>query len=159
MSTLQLLKRFVLRNYRSKVRIIVPLIVEKLDYTSRKEWQATLNSEIPKLTDLNSFLEKRCKLLESRQQISLNASHSTDIDKHSNNFNKNFHQGSTAKQRWYVQAVAKDVVTASGITYNTLPNKKFEHLNSCDFTLMFSVITFFNFFLFSHILELSYVFF
>ncbi|XP_063900182.1 uncharacterized protein LOC135119722 [Zophobas morio] len=90
--------------------LIVPLIVEKLDYTSRKEWQATLNSEIPKLTDLISFLEKRCELLESMQQISVNKTHSIDVNKHNNNSNKNCQRESTTKQRILVQTINKNIL-------------------------------------------------
>ncbi|XP_068896106.1 uncharacterized protein [Tenebrio molitor] len=45
--------------------LIVPIITQKLDFPTKREWEAKLNSEIPKLADLQDFLNNKCNLLES----------------------------------------------------------------------------------------------
>lgn len=45
--------------------ILVQIILSRLDYISRREYELTLNDEIPKMSDLVEFLEKRCRTLES----------------------------------------------------------------------------------------------
>jgi hypothetical protein len=45
--------------------LIVPIITQKLDFPTKREWEAKLNSEIPKLADLQEFLNNKCNLLES----------------------------------------------------------------------------------------------
>lgn len=49
--------------------IIQFLIIDKLDFSSKKEWEAaTLDIDHPSLCNLFSFLEKRCQLLEKFDQ-------------------------------------------------------------------------------------------
>jgi hypothetical protein len=53
--------------------IIVTVINTKLDYSTKKDWEATLDtSEMPKLSDLKDFLEKRCQFLASVNVINKN---------------------------------------------------------------------------------------
>jgi hypothetical protein len=69
--------------------LIVPLICEKLDYTSRKEWQTKLNTDIPKLKDLLEFLGKRCELLECMSKNDKSSQHN---EKQKTNYNKQTNQ-------------------------------------------------------------------
>jgi hypothetical protein len=52
-------------NTNSWEPLIVPIITQKLDFPTKREWEAKLNSEIPKLADLQDFLNNKCNLLES----------------------------------------------------------------------------------------------
>jgi hypothetical protein len=45
--------------------IIVPIITEKLDFHSKREWQSKVDASIPKYKDFLLFLEKRHQTLES----------------------------------------------------------------------------------------------
>jgi hypothetical protein len=45
--------------------IVIPIVAEKLDFTSKREWQAGLTSEVPTIDQFKTFLENRCKVLES----------------------------------------------------------------------------------------------
>jgi hypothetical protein len=45
--------------------IVIPIVAEKLDFTSKREWQAGLTSEVPTIDQFKTFLENRCKILES----------------------------------------------------------------------------------------------
>lgn len=38
--------------------IIVPVVITKFDYITRKEWESTLNSELPTYKNLIEFLQK-----------------------------------------------------------------------------------------------------
>jgi hypothetical protein len=60
--------------------LIVPIITQKLNFPTKREWEAKLNSEIPKLADLQDFLNNKCNLLESLNsgnQISQSSQHKT----------------------------------------------------------------------------------
>jgi DnaJ-domain-containing protein 1 len=60
--------------------LIVPIITQKLDFSTKREWVAKLNSENPKLADLQEFLNDKCNLLESLNsgnQKSQSAQHKT----------------------------------------------------------------------------------
>ncbi|XP_025831574.1 uncharacterized protein LOC112904803 [Agrilus planipennis] len=46
---------------------LVPLIISRIDYQSRKELELTLDSSVPKLKDILEFLEKRCVTLQCIQ--------------------------------------------------------------------------------------------
>jgi hypothetical protein len=41
------------------------ILTEKLDFATKKEWQAKLTAELPKWSDLTAFLEQRCQTIES----------------------------------------------------------------------------------------------
>jgi hypothetical protein len=56
--------------------VIVLIIFQKLDYSTKREWQMTLDNSIPTYKKLIQFLEKRCTVLEA-----LNA---TSSDKQNN---------------------------------------------------------------------------
>lgn len=63
--------------------ILIAIITEKLDYVTRKEWQSTLSTEIPKLAELTEFIEKRCQFLETMQNSK------PQFNKEINGFNQN----------------------------------------------------------------------
>lgn len=58
-----------LRNFQIQVdhwdAIVVPIILSKLDYVTRKEYELTLDDEVPTLKHCTEFLEKRCRTLDS----------------------------------------------------------------------------------------------
>ncbi|XP_063921279.1 uncharacterized protein LOC135136082 [Zophobas morio] len=72
--------------------LLIPIITEKLDYATKREWQTVLNKEVPKYVDFNEFLEKRYQILEAlttiKPQIS-NNSKPTNTFKNNNNSNNN----------------------------------------------------------------------
>jgi hypothetical protein len=41
------------------------ILTEKLDFATKKEWQAKLTAELPKWSDLTAFLEQRCQTIKS----------------------------------------------------------------------------------------------
>jgi hypothetical protein len=66
--------------------IIVTVINTKLDYSTKKDWEATLDtSEMPKLSDLKDFLEKRCQFLASVNVINKNHTKASQQVGQSNN--------------------------------------------------------------------------
>jgi hypothetical protein len=73
--------------------VIVLIIFQKLDYSTKCEWQMTLDNSIPTYKNLIQFLEKRCTVLEA-----LNA---TSSDKQNNS--KTNHQ-QTGKPRTLTHA-------------------------------------------------------
>ena len=54
--------------------ILISIISEKLDYTSKREWQSKLTSELPTWDELKHFLEKRSEMLETLGLMSGKAS-------------------------------------------------------------------------------------
>jgi hypothetical protein len=49
--------------------LLVPIIIEKLDYGTNREWQSKLKTEVPALTSLIEFLEQRCLTLEALENL------------------------------------------------------------------------------------------
>lgn len=47
--------------------ILISILTEKLDFFTKKDWQSALTTELPKLDEFLTFLDKRCQLLESLQ--------------------------------------------------------------------------------------------
>lgn len=45
--------------------LLIPIVVEKLDYITRRDWEASLDTSVPKYCDFIKFLNKRCNILES----------------------------------------------------------------------------------------------
>ncbi|KAH0815972.1 hypothetical protein GEV33_006819 [Tenebrio molitor] len=50
--------------------LIIPIITEKLDYNTKKDWQTFLDTKVPTYGQFINFLEKRCTVLESLNSIS-----------------------------------------------------------------------------------------
>jgi hypothetical protein len=50
---------------RSWDPILTLILTEKLDFATKKEWQAKLTAELPKWSDLTAFIEQRCQTIES----------------------------------------------------------------------------------------------
>jgi hypothetical protein len=50
--------------------LIIPIITEKLDYNTKKDWQTSLDTKVPTYGQFINFLEKRCTVLESLNSIS-----------------------------------------------------------------------------------------
>lgn len=76
--------------------ILIPIITEKLDFITYKEWQMTLDTSIPTFDQLINFLEKRCLLLESIQ-FNKNKTHKQDLS-NSNKANRTITNTVTIKQ-------------------------------------------------------------
>lgn len=45
--------------------MLIPIITEKFDYATKKEWQSKLDKDLPTYEGLKKFIEKRCRILES----------------------------------------------------------------------------------------------
>jgi hypothetical protein len=54
--------------------LIIPIISEKLDYVTKKEWQTSLDTSVPTYNEFVKFLEKRCTGLESLNSLSTKSS-------------------------------------------------------------------------------------
>jgi hypothetical protein len=52
--------------------LIIPIISEKLDYVTKKEWQTSLDTSVPTYNEFVKFLEKRC--IESLNSLSTKSS-------------------------------------------------------------------------------------
>ncbi|XP_063911926.1 uncharacterized protein LOC135128776 [Zophobas morio] len=52
--------------------LLIPIIVEKLDYSTKREWQLSLDKDVPTYKQFIDFLEKRCLMLESLSYMSNN---------------------------------------------------------------------------------------
>jgi hypothetical protein len=50
--------------------LIIPIITEKLDYNTKKDWQTSLDTKVPTYGQFINSLEKRCTVLESLNSIS-----------------------------------------------------------------------------------------
>jgi hypothetical protein len=50
--------------------LIIPIITEKLDYNTKKDWQTSLDTKVPTYGQFINFLEKRCTVLEWLNSIS-----------------------------------------------------------------------------------------
>jgi hypothetical protein len=50
--------------------LIIPIITEKLDYNTKKDWQTSLDTKLPTYGQFINSLEKRCTVLESLNSIS-----------------------------------------------------------------------------------------
>lgn len=59
--------------------LLIPIISEKLDYNSKKEWQMSLDTTVPTYQQFISFLEKRCTVLESLDNITNKTSNQAPI--------------------------------------------------------------------------------
>jgi hypothetical protein len=51
---------------------LVPIILEKLHFVSKKGWQARLDKDVPTYNSFNDFLEKRYQILEAMSDIRSN---------------------------------------------------------------------------------------
>ncbi|XP_063920800.1 uncharacterized protein LOC135135633 [Zophobas morio] len=49
--------------------ILTTIIVDKLDYQTKREWQSKLTDDIPKLAELFKLIDARCQILESTAHI------------------------------------------------------------------------------------------
>jgi hypothetical protein len=90
--------------------IIVTVINTKLDYSTKKDWEATLDtSEMPKLSDLKDFLEKRCQFLASVNVINKNHTKASQQVGQSNN--QKLSDNKTQVNVYHAQSVKSGNVT------------------------------------------------
>ena len=70
--------------------LLIPVIVEKLDYSTKREWQLSLDKDVPTYKQFIDFLEKRCLMLESLSYMSNNKTSNEGkvYHKQNNYFNK-----------------------------------------------------------------------
>lgn len=68
--------------------LLIPIIVERLDFNSKKDWQSSLDTTVPTYGQFISFLEKRCTVLESLNSISSKTPNSNINPFKSGQFNK-----------------------------------------------------------------------
>jgi hypothetical protein len=57
--------------------LLVPIVLEKLDFMSKKEWQTTLEKDVPTYKSFNDFLEKRYQILQATSNMRSNENNST----------------------------------------------------------------------------------
>ncbi|XP_063901935.1 uncharacterized protein LOC135121564 [Zophobas morio] len=67
--------------------LIVPIIIEKLDYVTIRDWQATLDKDVPTYSSLIIYLEKRYRTLESISLIN-NKTNTPQTSNANQNINK-----------------------------------------------------------------------
>jgi hypothetical protein len=57
--------------------LLVPIVLDKLDFMSKKEWQTTLEKDVPTYKSFNNFLEKRYQILQATSNMRSNENNST----------------------------------------------------------------------------------
>lgn len=69
--------------------LLVPIILEKLDFVTKREWQATLDKELPSFEVFIDFLKKRIQIVEAMSSLKYDNSSVSNFRNGSKPFYKN----------------------------------------------------------------------